>query len=307
MSAVTLYARATEGFEARVAHSVDVLRHAAAEHTGRVVQATSLGAEDMVITHMIARHYLGISIATLETGQLHEETLALIPRIEHRFGMKVEAFKPMTEAVVQFVKAKGERAMYESIELRKACCHIRKLEPLSRMLDGKTAWVTGLRREQSDTRAVVPFSEVDPNGGETGRTKINPLADWSWADVWHYIATNDVPYNPLHDQFMPSIGCAPCTRAIAVGEPFRAGRWWWENEDAKECGLHLKPHSSDASAADASRSEAVGDLVSAQAHFGAAEVKGSPEPGRSQDEAAKECGLHVKEDEPAVSMIGARP
>jgi phosphoadenosine phosphosulfate reductase len=236
--AIALYARATEGFDARVAHAAEVLRQAASEHAGRIVQSTSLGAEDMVITHLIARHYLGISIATLETGKLHDETLALIPRIEQRYGMKVEAFRPMTEAVVQFVKTKGERAMYESIELRKACCHIRKLEPLSRMLAGKTAWVTGLRREQSDTRAVVPFSEPD----DKGRIKFNPLADWSWADVWHYIAINDVPYNPLHDQFMPSIGCAPCTRAIAVGEPFRAGRWWWEDEAAKECGLHVKEH-----------------------------------------------------------------
>ena len=236
MSAITLYAHATEGFDSRVAHTVEVLRSAAAEHAGRIVQATSLGAEDMVITHLIARHYLGISVATLETGQLHDETLALIPRITQRYGMKVEAFKPVTESVVHFVKTHGERAMYESIDLRKNCCAIRKLEPLSRMLEGKTAWVTGLRREQSDTRAVVPFSEVD----DKGRTKFNPLADWSWADVWHYIATNDVPYNPLHDQFMPSIGCAPCTRAIAVGEPFRAGRWWWEDELAKECGLHVK-------------------------------------------------------------------
>jgi phosphoadenosine phosphosulfate reductase len=236
MSAITLYARATEGFEARVAHTVHVLRGAAAEHAGRIVQATSLGAEDMVITHLIARHYLGISIATLETGKLHDETLALIPRIEQRYGMKVQAFTPLAASVVHFVKTNGERAMYDSFDLRKACCAIRKLEPLSRMLDGKTAWVTGLRREQSDTRAVVHFSEVD----DKGRTKFNPLADWSWADVWHYIATNDVPYNPLHDQFMPSIGCAPCTRAIAVGEPFRAGRWWWEDEKAKECGLHVK-------------------------------------------------------------------
>ena len=126
--------------------------------------------------------------------------------------------------------------MYESIDLRKGCCGIRKLEPLSRMLAQRGAWVTGLRREQSNTRAVVPFSETD----DKGRAKVNPLADWSWADVWHYIRTNDVPYNPLHDQFYPSIGCAPCTRAIAVGEDFRAGRWWWEDEKAKECGLHVK-------------------------------------------------------------------
>jgi phosphoadenosine phosphosulfate reductase len=236
VGAIELYARATQGFDQRVAHTVSVLQAAAAEHAGRIVQATSLGAEDMVITDLIARHRVGIAVATLETGQLHAETLALIPGIEERYGLAVEVFKPATESVVQFVKTHGDRAMYQSIELRKACCGIRKLEPLSRMLAGASAWVTGLRREQSDTRAVVPFSEED----DKGRIKFNPLADWTWADVWHYIAVNDVPYNPLHDQFMPSIGCAPCTRAIAVGEPFRAGRWWWEDEKAKECGLHVK-------------------------------------------------------------------
>jgi phosphoadenosine phosphosulfate reductase len=236
MSAVELYARATEGFDERVAHAVAVLQSAASEHAGRIVQATSLGAEDMVITDLIARHGLPIAVATLETGKLHLETMALIPRIEQRYGLKVEVYQPAAESVVHFVKTNGERAMYESLELRKACCAIRKLEPLARMLAGSSAWVTGLRREQSDNRGGVPFSEPD----DKGRIKFNPLADWSWADVWHYIATNDVPYNPLHDEFMPSIGCAPCTRAIAVGEPFRAGRWWWEDEKAKECGLHVK-------------------------------------------------------------------
>lgn len=236
MSAVTLYAKKTEGFEARVAHAVAVLQSAASEHAGRIVQATSLGAEDMVITDLIARHALPVAVATLETGKLHAQTVALIPRIEQRYGLAVEVFKPAQESVIHFVAKNGERAMYESIELRKACCAIRKLEPLARMLAGSSAWVTGLRREQSDNRGGVPFSEPD----DKGRTKFNPLADWSWADVWHYIATNDVPYNPLHDEFMPSIGCEPCTRAIAVGEPFRAGRWWWEDEKAKECGLHVK-------------------------------------------------------------------
>lgn len=236
MSAIALYARATAGFDERVAHAVAVLQSAATEHAGRIVQATSLGAEDMVITDLIARHALPIAVATLETGQLHPQTVALIPRIEQRYGLAVEVFKPAQESVIQFVKSHGDQAMYESIALRKQCCAIRKLEPLSRMLAGASAWVTGLRREQSDTRAVVPFSEPD----EKGRIKFNPLADWSWADVWHYIATHDVPFNPLHDEFMPSIGCAPCTRAIAVGEPFRAGRWWWEDEKAKECGLHVK-------------------------------------------------------------------
>lgn len=240
MSAIALYARATTGFDERVAHAVAVLQSAATEHAGRIVQATSLGAEDMVITDLIARHALPIAVATLETGQLHPQTLALIPRIEQRYGLAVEVFKPAQESVIQFVKSHGDQAMYESIALRKQCCAIRKLEPLARMLAGASAWVTGLRREQSDMRAVVPFSEADPNGGERGRIKFNPLADWSWADVWHYIASHDVPFNPLHDEFMPSIGCAPCTRAIAVGEPFRAGRWWWEDEKAKECGLHVK-------------------------------------------------------------------
>jgi len=126
--------------------------------------------------------------------------------------------------------------MFESIALRKSCCTVRKLEPLGRLLEGKTAWITGLRREQSGNRAAVPFSEREGNG----RLKLNPLADWSWGDVWHYIAVHGVPYNALHDQFYPSIGCAPCTRAIALGEDFRAGRWWWEDEAAKECGLHVK-------------------------------------------------------------------
>jgi len=177
---------------------------------------------------------LGIAIGTLETGKLHPETSALIPRIEQRYALPVEVYRPRDEQVVQFVRKNGEEAMYRSLELRKGCCQVRKMEPLGRMLEGRTAWVTGLRREQSNNRGAVPFIESEANG----RTKVNPLADWTWNDVWHYIAAHEVPYNPLHDEFMPSIGCAPCTRAIAVGEDFRAGRWWWEDEAAKECGLH---------------------------------------------------------------------
>jgi phosphoadenosine phosphosulfate reductase len=198
------------------------------------VQASSLGAEDMVITDLVARHGLGVAVATLETGKLHAETVGLIGRIEARYGLPVEVLRPSAESVVAFIGRHGEGAMFQSIALRKSCCAIRKLEPLSRMLGGRTAWVTGLRREQSANRAVVPLQEEDAGG----RVKFNPLADWSWADIWHYIDTNDVPYNPLHDQFYPSIGCAPCTRAISPGEDFRAGRWWWEEEAAKECGLH---------------------------------------------------------------------
>ena len=236
MSAVDLYAREKPGFDERVAHAVAQLQSAASSHAGAIVQATSLGAEDMVITDLIARHGLRVDIATLDTGALHAQTLALIPRIESRYGLRVERFQPVEHDVMHFVRENGPEAMYRSLELRKACCGVRKLEPLKRLLAGKTAWVTGLRREQSDGRAVVPFSEVEAGG----RVKLNPLADWSWADVWHYIKTNEVPYNALHDEFFPSIGCAPCTRAIAVGEPFRAGRWWWEDDKAKECGLHVK-------------------------------------------------------------------
>jgi phosphoadenosine phosphosulfate reductase len=237
LSANALYARHTAGFETRVGHAVAVLKAATAEHAGRIVQATSLGAEDMVVTDLIARHELGIALGTLQTGMLHAETLALIPAIEARYGIAVEIYEPVQESVVRFVRANGERAMYESIDLRKACCAMRKLEPLGRMLADRSAWVTGLRREQSGERGDVPFSEVEANG----RTKVNPLADWTLADVWHYIESQGVPYNALHDQFYPSIGCAPCTRAIAVGEDFRAGRWWWEAQDSKECGLHVNP------------------------------------------------------------------
>ena len=235
-SAIALYARHTAGFEDRVAATLALLRQAAAEHPGRVVLANSLGAEDMVLTDLIARHHLPIRIATLQTGALHAETLALVPRIERRYGLKVDLYAPPEEAVVHFVRQHGDKAMYQSIELRKACCQVRKLEPLGRLLQGNTAWVTGLRREQSQNRGAMPAVETEPSG----RVKFNPLVDWTWADVWHYIAQHDVPYNALHNQFMPSIGCAPCTRAIAVGEEFRAGRWWWEDEKAKECGLHVR-------------------------------------------------------------------
>lgn len=236
MSAIALYGRKTAGFDDRLAATVQILQEAAAAHPGTIVQSTSLGAEDMVVTALIAKLGLPIPLATLETGALHPETVALIPRITERYGLAVEVYRPVEESVVQFVRTNGEKAMYESIALRKACCGIRKMEPLGRMLAGRTAWVTGLRREQSNARGEVRAVEAD----DQGRAKINPLVDWSWNDVWHFIATHEVPYNPLHDQFMPSIGCAPCTRAIAVGEEFRSGRWWWEDEKAKECGLHVK-------------------------------------------------------------------
>jgi phosphoadenosine phosphosulfate reductase len=235
-SAIKLYDKPSADYVAKVQFATDLLKAAATEHANHVVQATSLGVEDMIVTDLILRHEMPIAIGTLDTGMLNPETAALIGVIEtHYTCAKVEVYRPVQEAAIEFVRKNGEKAMYESIDLRKACCGIRKLEPLSRMLANRTAWITGLRREQSNNRGGMAAREQD----DAGRTKFNPLIDWTWGDVWHYVSVNHVPYNPLHDQFMPSIGCAPCTRAIAVGEDFRAGRWWWEDEKAKECGLHV--------------------------------------------------------------------
>jgi len=172
-------------------------------------------------------------------GVLHDG-LQLLDRFKATSRAPVNIYYPQTQAVVQFVAREGKDAMYKSIALRKGCCHIRKMEALARALAGKDAWITGLRREQSGARADVPL--IDRS--DATRVKINPLANWTWGDVWHFIALNKIDYNPLHDQFFPSIGCAPCTRAISMGEDFRAGRWWWEDEAAKECGLHVNPSSS---------------------------------------------------------------
>lgn len=241
-SAIELYAQPSPDFEVRLHETVVTLLKAAA--TGPVAQASSLGAEDMVITHLINAHALPIGIFVLDTGALHAETLGLLDQLTAQQAAHPQApltvYRPQAEAVVQFVAREGADAMYKSLALRKACCGIRKMEPLGRALAGHKAWVTGLRREQSGARAEVPLVDRSEQAA-TGRLKYNPLADWSWGDVWHYIATRGVPYNPLHDRFYPSIGCAPCTRAVTLGEDFRAGRWWWEDEAAKECGLHVKP------------------------------------------------------------------
>ncbi|MEN9373585.1 MAG: sulfate adenylyltransferase subunit CysD [Pseudomonadota bacterium] len=239
MKATELNAHASPHFADKLAHTTALLQQAARDYS--VVQASSLGAEDVVITHLIEVLNLNIGVFVLNTGELHTETLQLLERTmqsPQALAAPVQVFTPKAEAVIEFVQRHGDKAMYESIELRKACCDIRKMEPLARALDGKNAWITGLRREQSGTRAEVPSIDTS-NISHIKRTKFNPLADWTWGDVWHYIALNKVDYNPLHDQFFPSIGCAPCTRAISMGEDFRAGRWWWEDEAAKECGLHV--------------------------------------------------------------------
>ncbi len=241
MSAIDLHARASKDFEAKLAETQALLIRAASEF-GPVTQASSLGAEDVVITHLINSLALDIPVFVLETGMLHPQTLDLLERTRAASRTPVNVYRPVNESVIQFVGREGKDAMYKSFELRKACCHIRKVEPLERALAGKRAWITGLRREQSQTRAEVPLQD-DTDFSTTGRVKFNPVANWTWGDVWHYILLNAVDYNPLHDEFYPSIGCQPCTRAISLGEDFRAGRWWWEDEAAKECGLHVKDDS----------------------------------------------------------------
>jgi len=236
--ATDLNAKASPDFAAKLAVTQALLRHAAAEF-GPVTQASSLGAEDVVITHLINSLQLDIPVFVLETGALHTETLALLERTQAHSRAPIVVYRPVQASVIQFVREQGQDAMYQSIALRKACCGVRKMEPLSRALQDQKAWITGLRQEQSAARAEVPL--LDESEVVTKALyKFNPLARWTWGDVWHYIATNQVDYNPLHDQFFPSIGCAPCTRAISLGEEFRAGRWWWEDEAAKECGLHVK-------------------------------------------------------------------
>ena len=207
-----------------------------AEQFTPAVFASSLAAEDMVLTDMILRDKLNIGIFTLETGRLHAETLSVLDRIKETYGYDVALYRPQPEAVEEYVKLHGLNAFYESVDMRKECCRIRKVEPLNRALQGQRAWVTGQRRAQSTTRAALDVQEQDE---AHDMIKFNPLADWSEEDVWHYIRSKDVPYNQLHDRGYPSIGCEPCTRAIQPGEDVRAGRWWWENPESKECGLHV--------------------------------------------------------------------
>jgi len=200
--------------------------------------ATSLGAEDQVITDLIARAKAEIELFTLDTGRLPEETHRLIQEVRLHYGIAIRAYAPERADVENYIVQHGPNAFYDSIELRKECCRIRKVVPLGRALTGKRAWITGLRREQSVTRADLSVREWD---ADHKLEKFNPLIDWTTDDVWNYIRRYNVPYNALHDQGYPSLGCAPCTRAITVGEDIRAGRWWWENPETKECGLHFDP------------------------------------------------------------------
>ncbi len=203
------------------------------------VFSSSFGAEDMVVLDLIARDGLAIRTFTLDTGRLPRETHALIADVRRRYGVDIDAYSPWPGSVDAYVEEHGLDGFYDSVEARLACCGVRKVEPLRRALAGKRGWITGLRREQVESRAAIAESALDPVHGVW---KFSPLADWTGEDVWAYLRENAVPYNALHDRGYPSIGCEPCTRAVRPGEHPRAGRWWWEQDGVrKECGLHAIP------------------------------------------------------------------
>ena len=224
------------GLQQKVDQIVAILAGAVRDFSP-VAFANSLGAEDMVLTDIIDRNQLAIEMFSLDTGRLPQETYDLMQAVRERYRTPLHIYFPDAKRIEAYVAEHGINGFYQSIELRKACCHIRKVEPLQRALQGKRAWITGIRREQAASRANLEISAFDT---DHNMQKFNPLLEWSNADVWEYLKQNDVPYNKLHDKFYPSIGCAPCTRAITPGEDLRSGRWWWENPETKECGLHVK-------------------------------------------------------------------
>lgn len=197
--------------------------------------ATSLGAEDMVLTDLIAKHAPDIEIFTLDTGRLNPETYRVLQQVTDRYERPIRVVFPRSESVERLVASQGINGFYDSMDKRKACCEVRKVEPLARALEGKRAWITGLRRAQAVTRRNLPVREFD---AAHGIEKFSPLADWQEEEVWAYIRVFGVPYNALHDRGFPSIGCQPCTRAVEPGADVRSGRWWWEDPSNKECGLH---------------------------------------------------------------------
>jgi phosphoadenosine phosphosulfate reductase len=213
-----------------------ILRWASETYGKRVVLASSFGPEDMVLIDLISRSAANIDIFMLDTGRLHAETYELVERVRNHYKIAVSILFPAPEDVEPLVAQNGVNGFYHSVDARKACCSARKLKPLVRALAGREAWITGLRREQNVTRTDTKVVELDLMHG--GLVKINPLVEWTNDQVWTHIKQHDVPYNPLHDQGFSSIGCAPCTRAIQPGEDERAGRWWWEQKDSRECGLH---------------------------------------------------------------------
>jgi len=222
--------------ESRVTQLKDVLAVAADKHAPAVF-SSSLSAEDMVITDAILTAQFDIGIFTIDTGRLHGDTLDLLEKIRRYYHHHLNVVTPDVNALAQYESRSGRNAFYKSAELRRECCQIRKVEPLKRLLKGKRAWITGLRREHSTGRAALPAREFDDT---YLLLKFNPLADWTEDEVWEYLHARSVPYNDLYEQGYRSIGCAPCTRPVVAGEDIRAGRWWWEQDHGKECGLHVR-------------------------------------------------------------------
>jgi len=218
----------------KIERVITVLGEAVRDYAS-VAFANSLGAEDMVLTDLIVKHQPAIEIFSLDTGRLPQETYDLMQEVRARYSVPLHIYFPDAAQVEKYVAQHGVNGFYDSVGLRKSCCYIRKVEPLRRALSGKRAWITGMRREQAPTRGILQVSEMD---ADNGLQKFNPLLDWSSAEVWEYLKQYEVPYNKLHDRFYPSIGCAPCTRAVTPGEDIRSGRWWWEDPQNKECGLH---------------------------------------------------------------------
>ncbi len=219
------------------ATSLGILEYFLTNYKDHIAFASSMGVEDQVLTEMIASIDKQTRIFTLDTGRMFPETYEAIERTNARFKINIEVFFPERNQVEVMVNKKGISLFYENIENRKQCCQIRKIEPLKRALQGIDVWISGLRKSQSITREKLEFLEWDANNGIL---KLNPLVDWNEEKVWAYIEAKNIPYNKLHDQGFPSIGCQPCTRAIESGEDVRAGRWWWEDPEHKECGLHVK-------------------------------------------------------------------
>lgn len=218
--------------------TAEIVTWALERFSPRVGLACSFQAEESVLIDLMHRaRGADFRLFTLDTGRLNQETYDCMDAIRERYGVQIEVFFPEATGVEKMVRENGLNLFYNSVELRKLCCGIRKVEPLNRALKNLDAWMTGLRREQAVTRVDVRKVELDKDHGDI--VKLNPLVDWSYDDVWEYIRKNNLPYNRLHKQGYPSIGCAPCTRAVKPGEDLRAGRWWWENPNTKECGLHL--------------------------------------------------------------------
>lgn len=229
---------AAAAVELRAASAEQILAWAERRFGARAAIASSFGAEDVVLIDLARQHAQSLRLFTLDTGRLPPETYELIETLRKRYGLEVETYFPQRERVEELVSTQGYFSFRQSLEARKACCGLRKVEPLKRALAGREAWLTGMRREQSVTRTGVEPVEFDADHG--GLAKLNPLASWSAKQIWSYIQENGVPYNALHDRGYPSIGCAPCTRAVKPYEDERAGRWWWESADKKECGLHVR-------------------------------------------------------------------